>query len=274
MSSSTKNDFGGVWGSSSSDVFAVSHAGTILHYDGSTWTPMTSTWNISLAGVWGSSGSDVFAVGSAGTILHYDGNTAPFAAGDSYTTTEDTVLNVATPGLLANDSDVDGDSLTVSSQTQPQGGAVTLGGDGAFSYQPTANFCGRDRFAYSVRDGGGAAATATLTIQVACLNDPPLLGAITGALAPAPAGSAISLTATFTDPDPEDTFTAFWEWGDGATSPGIVDQAAHLVTGSHGYAEVGAYTVRLGVFDQAGLDFTAEVVITVIHPLYLPLMYR
>jgi uncharacterized repeat protein (TIGR01451 family) len=63
-----------VWGTSGSDVFAVGSDGTILHYDGTTWSPMSSGTTKGLRGVWGSSGSDVFAVGSDGTILHYDGS--------------------------------------------------------------------------------------------------------------------------------------------------------------------------------------------------------
>jgi hypothetical protein len=72
MSSGTTKRLSGVWGSSGSDVFAV--GGTILHYDGTDWSPMSSgtTQSLSGVGVWGSSGSDVFAVG--GTILHYDGS--------------------------------------------------------------------------------------------------------------------------------------------------------------------------------------------------------
>jgi len=61
----------GVWGSSGNDVFAVGSDGNILHYDGSSWTPMTSGTANALDGVWGSSGNDVFAVGSGGNILHY-----------------------------------------------------------------------------------------------------------------------------------------------------------------------------------------------------------
>ena len=64
----------GVWGSSGSNVFAVGDSGTILHYDGSSWSAMSSGTSNSLSGVWGSGGSDVFAVGTAGTILHYDGS--------------------------------------------------------------------------------------------------------------------------------------------------------------------------------------------------------
>jgi hypothetical protein len=58
-----------VWGSSGGDVFAV--GGTILHWNGSAWSAVTSGTSTYLYGVWGSSGSDVFTVGGSGLILHY-----------------------------------------------------------------------------------------------------------------------------------------------------------------------------------------------------------
>jgi len=73
MSSGTSNGLAEVWGSSGSDVFAVGSWGTIVHYDGSSWSSMSSDTSHRLEGVWGSSGSDVFAVGNYGTILHYSG---------------------------------------------------------------------------------------------------------------------------------------------------------------------------------------------------------
>ncbi|MFC1591984.1 CFI-box-CTERM domain-containing protein [Thermodesulfobacteriota bacterium] len=72
-----------VWGSGSSDVFAVGAAkpvddyiGAVTHYDGTGWTAMdtSATSATVLRGVWGSSGSDVFAVGDGGVIIHYDGS--------------------------------------------------------------------------------------------------------------------------------------------------------------------------------------------------------
>ena len=66
----------GVWGSSASDVFAVGDNGTILHYNGNAWSPMSIPTSGSLCDVWGSSASDVFVVGGypGGIILHYDGS--------------------------------------------------------------------------------------------------------------------------------------------------------------------------------------------------------
>ncbi len=61
------NTINNVWGDFGADVFAVGDGGTILHYNGSVWSEMTSGTTQDLEGVWGSSGSDVFAVG--GTII-------------------------------------------------------------------------------------------------------------------------------------------------------------------------------------------------------------
>jgi hypothetical protein len=67
-------------------------------------------------------------------------NDAPVAANDSYTTTEDTALTVVAPGILANDTDVDGDALTASVVSPPAHGIVTLNPlDGAFTYTPDAS---------------------------------------------------------------------------------------------------------------------------------------
>lgn len=63
-----------IWGTSSNDIFLVGQSGTIVHYDGSNWTPMNSGTTVSLRGVWGNAGDDVYAVGDSGTILHYDGD--------------------------------------------------------------------------------------------------------------------------------------------------------------------------------------------------------
>lgn len=57
------NALKGVWGSSSSDVFAVGAGGAIVHYGGDCWTPMRSGITEDLEAVWGSSATDVFAAG-------------------------------------------------------------------------------------------------------------------------------------------------------------------------------------------------------------------
>ncbi len=73
MTSGTDHNLNGVWGTSSSNVYAVAGGGMILHYNGTEWSEMTSGTSQYLGAVWGSSSTDVYAVGTGGTILHYDG---------------------------------------------------------------------------------------------------------------------------------------------------------------------------------------------------------
>src|SRR5262245_8599141 len=75
-----------------------------------------------------------------------DGEDAPRAADDAFTTSEDTPLTVAAPGVLANDSDPNGDTLEAALETGPAHGVVQVGADGSFVYTPNANFNGTDRF--------------------------------------------------------------------------------------------------------------------------------
>ncbi len=76
MASGTTADLWAIWGSSANDVFAIGNGGTILHFDGSMWSAIPSGTTGPLTAIWGSSASDVFAVGFFHTILlHFDGST-------------------------------------------------------------------------------------------------------------------------------------------------------------------------------------------------------
>ena len=92
-------------------------------------------------------------------------------------TAEDTLLVVAAPGVLANDSDVENDPLTAVLVTGPSNGTLTptLNPDGSFTYTPNPNFSGTDSFTYQAVDSlGGVSNTATVTITVTAVNDPPV----------------------------------------------------------------------------------------------------
>ena len=101
-------------------------------------------------------------------------NDTPLADDDAYTTDEDTALTVSTPGVLGNDTDIDGDALTVASGSNPLSGTLTLNADGSFTYTPNANFNGSDSFTYTMSDGHGGSETAAVTITVNAVNDPPV----------------------------------------------------------------------------------------------------
>ncbi len=92
-------------------------------------------------------------------------NSAPVAADDSYSTPQDTTLNVAAPGVLANDTDADGDPLTATEVSDP-GDDVTLNADGSFSYTPEPGFSGDYAFTYTANDGTDDSNIATVTITV------------------------------------------------------------------------------------------------------------
>lgn len=64
----------GLWGSAASNAYAVGSGGSILHYDGSNWTAMSSSTTSALYAVWGSTANNIYAVGDGGTILRYDGS--------------------------------------------------------------------------------------------------------------------------------------------------------------------------------------------------------
>jgi VCBS repeat-containing protein len=100
-------------------------------------------------------------------------NQAPVAAGDAFSTAEDTVLTVPAPGVLGNDSDPDGDPLTAVLVTGPSHGTLTLNANGSFSYTPAADFAGSDSFTYRASDGTLTSNVATVALSVTAVNDAP-----------------------------------------------------------------------------------------------------
>ena len=73
--SGTTQNLNGVWGSSSTSIWAVGAGGTILKSNGTTWTSQTSNTAQAFNGVWGSSATSVWAVGDGGTIMKFNGTT-------------------------------------------------------------------------------------------------------------------------------------------------------------------------------------------------------
>ena len=96
-------------------------------------------------------------------------NDAPLAVEDRTTILED---NQVTLDLLANDSDVEGSTLTVVSVTDPAKGSYFNNGDGTITYTPDLNKYGTDSFTYDVSDGE-LTSTGTIVITINAVNDPP-----------------------------------------------------------------------------------------------------
>jgi Bacterial Ig domain len=96
-------------------------------------------------------------------------NNAPVANADRYSTRHDTLLAVAAPGVLSDDSDPDGDPLTAHLHDGAAHGTLTLAADGSFRYVPKPGFVGTDQFTYHVSDATLDSPPATVTIHVAAV---------------------------------------------------------------------------------------------------------
>ncbi|WP_040395410.1 Ig-like domain-containing protein, partial [Catenovulum agarivorans] len=102
-------------------------------------------------------------------------NDIPRLQADNYSMDKGELLSVLAPGVLANDSEVDGESLTVTLITPPTQGSVTLNSDGGFSYQANDVFVGNISFIYAATDTAGTSAQQTVSINVKDINLPPIV---------------------------------------------------------------------------------------------------
>jgi hypothetical protein len=125
-------------------------------------------------------------------------NGAPTASSDSYSTGQDKPLRVTAPGLLLNDSDPEGATLTASGVTDPTHGEVFVRANGSFAYFPDDGYLGADSFTYKASDGSNSSETATVSITVRDVTAPTV-----SATSPASGATGVSpranVTATFSE---------------------------------------------------------------------------
>ncbi|MBF4509981.1 MAG: S8 family serine peptidase, partial [Aeromicrobium sp.] len=114
-------------------------------------------------------------INALAALEHDVPNRAPVAVNDSYSTKHNTLLTVTAPGVLGNDTDADGDTLTMDLVSTPSW-AQTWGwtSGGGFTYRPTEGFSGTDTFTYRAYDGEEYSNVATVTITVGEPNTPPV----------------------------------------------------------------------------------------------------
>ncbi len=118
-------------------------------------------------------GTDDSGVATASITVAPPPNTPPVAHNDSYSTAHGSTLSVnAAAGVLANDTDADGDHLTgllVSSPNHSQG-TLKFNSDGSFTFTPSSTFSGTATFQYEVSDGHDISSAATVSIAVAAAS--------------------------------------------------------------------------------------------------------
>ncbi|GAA0627724.1 hypothetical protein GCM10009422_25930 [Brevundimonas kwangchunensis] len=119
--------------------------------------------------------SDGALADDAVVSLTVSANVAPVARADAYSMERGAVLTVdAANGVLANDNDPEGGTLTASLFGQPRNGTVTMNPDGSFVYTPNPLFHGTDSFIYLVTDSSGEISSQVVTLTVANNNTPPV----------------------------------------------------------------------------------------------------
>jgi hypothetical protein len=201
-------------------------------------------------------GNGAFGTSASSTLDYSVGaaNVAPNAQDDAYSVDEDLTL---TGNVLDNDMDPDGPEESLTAVVVGDGpsneASFTLNPDGSFSYTPSPDFNGIDSFTYQASDGQANSTTATVTITVNEVNDPP--GFVAG---PPVEVSALLTPAEFTDD--------FWATG---ISPGPPDEIAQPQTVTFQVtlddpADADAFQVPPAVAPDGTLSFTRNPLLIVI----------
>jgi LPXTG-motif cell wall-anchored protein len=189
-------------------------------------------------------------------------NDAPVAIDDSETTLPDTPVTI---DVLVNDSDADGDVLTVVSTTQPANGTVAINPDGTITYTPDAGFTGVDTFSYAVADGNGSTTSATVTVTVSTENNPPVFtdDPTNTSQTVTVGGSTTRLTAV----DPDGDLYSFI-LSAGTLPPGVNLNPDGTFSGSP--TSLGTFSATITVCDTNALCTTSVLTIQVVAPGALP----
>lgn len=193
-------------------------------------------------------------------------NDAPVAKTDAYNATEDTPLTVsAAQGLAANDTDADGDALTISLVSDPAQGTLSLNADGGFTYTPAKDFNGNDSFTYQTSDGQVKSAVMQVSIRIAAVNDAPtgLPDAFT-LTEDASFSSATSVLVNDADVD-RDALTAVLESRPAHGSLNLLSNGQFTFTPDADYAGTDAFTYRANDGLATSASVTVSLTITPVN---------
>jgi len=187
-------------------------------------------------------------------------NHAPNAVADTFDVNED---ESRTDNVLANDSDVDGDTLTASLVSSVSNGNLTLNGNGSFTYTPNPDYNGSDTFTYEANDGRdepNSTDTATVTITVNPVNDDPI--AVDDNTFEVNEDESLTDNVLTNDFDVDgDTLTASLVNGVSHGSLNLNDNGSFTYTPNENYSGTDSFTYQ--VSDGQGGTDTATVSITV-----------
>jgi hypothetical protein len=183
-------------------------------------------------------------------------NRAPSAVADVLVVDED--ASATAVDVLANDTDVDGDTLSVLSVGTASIGTVQLSG-GVVTYTPDADADGSDSFSYTVTDPDGLTSTATVTVTVRPVNDAPTAASDSLVVDEDASATAVDVLANDSDVD-GDTLSVL---SVGTASIGTVQLSGGVVTYVPNPNADGSDSFSYTVSDPDGLTSTATVTVTV-----------
>ncbi|MEL7182077.1 MAG: Ig-like domain-containing protein, partial [Pseudomonadota bacterium] len=195
------------------------------------------------------------------TVTFVAPNDPPVAQGDSATLAED---GSAVLDVLANDSDPNGDPLSVTGVTQPTHGTAVVNGNGTITYTPDADYAGADSFTYMMTDGFGGTAQAVVSLTITPENDGPEAADDSASIAE---DTATVLTVLDNDMDVEgDTLTITGIEGSVQAQSGTVSSDGTALTYTPDLGFVGTDSFSYTIADGNGGTSTAVVTVTVGNP--------
>lgn len=226
-------------------------AATRYSIDGGPDQPYTAPFAVAGAGAhtieyWSVDDYGVYEVPKTLTFEIMSNQPPTVDAGGPYSVNEGGSVTITALG-----TDPDDDPLTYAWDLDNDGTFETAGQTAIFS---AANLDGpgSHTIAVQVADSGGL--TARDQAAVVVFNVAPDVGVIAAPVDPKQVNTVVSAQANFTDPGVLDAHTAVWDWGDGTTSAGTVDETngSGSVIGAHTYSAPGVYTLGLTVIDKDG----------------------
>ena len=193
------------------------------------------------------------------TVTVQNINDAPVAVDDTGTVAEDAAATDF--DVVANDTDIDGDTLSLSAVGTPSAGGTASISGGLLRYTPAANFNGTETIGYTVADGNTGTDTGTLTITVAAVNDDPVANDDTATVDEDSGTTPIPVLANDTDVDTGDTLSldSVTPPDNGGTAVIAGDQVQYAPAADFVGTERFDYTIS----DAAGRPATATVTVTV-----------
>jgi immune inhibitor A len=184
-------------------------------------------------------------------------NQSPDAVNDAASTQKNTAVTV---NVVSNDTDPDGDALSVSSVGQPAHGNASNSGGGTITYEPDENFVGTDSFSYTISDGRGGTDTATVTVTVAdAANRSPVAR---NDAATTQQGKSVRVSVLRNDTDPDGDALTVTRAEDPPHGSVRIDRGRTITyTPDAGFFGTDTFTYEIS--DGKGGTSTAEVTITV-----------